>query len=147
VGRLSNRVFGIDDENGARLARALGEALQLTNILRDIGEDARRDRVYLPQDLLRAHGVTGTEAVAVLAHPNLPGACAEMADIAQRRFDEAASLLAKCERRRMRPAIMMMEAYRRILLELSRRGWRDLDRPVSLSRAEKLWILLRHGVI
>jgi phytoene synthase len=147
VGRLSNRVFGIDDETGARLARALGEALQLTNILRDIGEDAGRDRLYLPQDLLGAHGITETDAGAVLAHANLPGVCAEMAGIAQRRFDEAAALLANCDRRRMRPAIMMMEAYRRIFLGLSRRGWRDLDQPVSLSRAEKLWVLLRYGVI
>ena len=147
VGRLSVRVFGIDDETGARVARVLGEALQLTNILRDIGEDARRDRLYLPQDLLRAHGITETDAGAVLAHPNLPGACAELAGIAQRRFDEAAAILVKCDRRRMRPAIMMMEAYRRIFLGLSRRGWRDLDRPVSLSRAEKLWVLLRYGVI
>ena len=147
VGRLSNRVFGIDDETGARVARALGEALQLTNILRDIGEDARRDRLYLPQDLLKAHGITEADADAVLVHPNLPGVCAEIAGIAQQRFDEAAALLAKCDRRRMRPAIMMMEAYRRIFDGLTRRGWHDLDQPVSLSRAEKLWILLRYGVI
>jgi phytoene synthase len=147
VGRLSNRIFGIDDEAGARVARALGEALQLTNILRDIDEDARRDRLYLPQDMLGAHGITETDAGAVLAHPNLPGVCAEMAEIAQHRFNEAAALLATCDRRRMRPAIMMMEAYRRVFLGLSRRGWRDLDQPVSLSWAEKLWVLLRYGVI
>ena len=146
VGRLSNRIFGIDDETGARVARALGEALQLTNILRDIGEDALRDRLYLPQDLLRAHGITEPDIGAVLAHPNLPGVCVEMVGIAQIRFDEATALLAKCDQRRMRPAIMMMEVYRRIFVGLSRRGWRDLDRPVSLSWAEKLWILLRYGV-
>ena len=146
VGRLSNRIFGIDNETGARVARALGEALQLTNILRDIGEDALRDRLYLPQDLLRAHGITEPDIGAVLAHPNLPGACIEIAGIAQIRFDEATALLAKCDQRRMRPAIMMMEVYRRIFVGLSRRGWRDLDRPVSLSWAEKLWVLLRYGV-
>jgi squalene synthase HpnD len=146
VGRLSNRIFGIDDETGARVARALGEALQLTNILRDIGEDALRDRLYLPQDLLRAHGITEPDIGAVLAHPNLPGVCVEMVGIAQIRFDEATALLAKCDQRRMRPAIMMMEVYRRIFVGLSRRGWRDLDRPVSLSWAEKLWVLLRYGV-
>jgi presqualene diphosphate synthase len=147
VGRLSNRVFGIDDETGTRVARALGEALQLTNILRDVGEDARSDRLYLPQDLLRSHGITETDAGAVLAHPNLPGVCAEMAVIAQGRFDEAAALLAMCNRRQMRPAIMMMEAYRRLFLGLSRRGWQDLDQPVKLSWAEKLWVLLRYGLI
>ncbi len=147
VGRLSNRIFGIDDETGARVARALGEALQLTNILRDIDEDAQRDRLYLPLDLLQAHGITKTDIGAVLAHPNLPEVCAEMAGITQARFDEAAALLATCDRRQMRPAIMMMEAYRRVFLGLSRRGWRDLDQPVSLSWAEKLWVLIRYGVI
>ena len=147
VGRLSNRIFGIDEETGTRVARALGEALQLTNILRDIGEDAQRDRLYLPQDLLKAHGITEPNIGAVLAHPNLPGVCVEIAKMAQGRFDEAAFLLAKCDRRRMRPAIMMMEVYRRIFVGLSRRGWRDLDRPVSLSWVEKLWVLLRYGVI
>ena len=147
VGRLSNRIFGLDDETGARVARALGEALQLTNILRDIDEDAQRDRLYLPRDLLKAHGITETDIGAVLAHPNLPEACAEMASVAQGRFDEAATLLATCDGRKMRPAIMMMEVYRRIFLGLSRRGWRDLDQPVSLSWAEKLWVLLRYGVI
>ena len=146
VGRLSNRVFGIDDETGTRVARALGEALQLTNILRDVDEDARSDRLYLPQDMLRKHGITETDADAVLAHRNLPEVCAEVAVIAQGRFDEAAALLATCDRRRMRPAIMMMEAYRRLFVGLSRRGWHDLDRPVKVSWTEKVWVMLRYGL-
>ena len=147
VGRLSIRVFGVEEEKGTRIARALGEALQMTNILRDLEEDAGRDRLYLPADLLRAHGITETDAAAVLAAPRCPDVCAELAAIAHHQFEEAASVLATCDRRRMRPAIMMMEAYRRIFRRLSRRGWARIDRPVALSRLEKLWVLFRHGFV
>lgn len=147
VGRLSNRVFGIGEETGNRVAGALGEALQLTNILRDVHEDAERDRLYLPADLLARHGITDGALPAVLAHPNLARACAELAERAERRFAEAGSLLATCARRQMRPAVMMMEVYRRVFRRLVRRGWHRLAEPVSLSKMEKIWILLRHGMV
>ena len=146
VGRLSNRVFGIGEEMGNRVAGALGEALQLTNILRDVHEDAERDRLYLPADLLARHGIPNGALPAVLAHPSLAPACSELAETVERRFAEADSLLATCDRRQMRPAVMMMEVYRRIFQRLVRRGWRRLAEPVALSKLEKFWILLRHGM-
>jgi len=149
VGRLSNRVFGIDDEQGDPLALALGQALQLTNILRDIAEDAERDRLYLPGDLLAEYGIAPGGEVddigPVLKHPALPELCEWLAGIAEGRFQEAAVRLACCDRRQMRPAIMMMEAYRRVLDRLNRRGWSRLDEPVGLSKVEKLWGMIRHG--
>ncbi|MDP6120964.1 MAG: presqualene diphosphate synthase HpnD [Rhodospirillales bacterium] len=147
VGRLSNRVFGIGEEMGNRVAGALGEALQLTNILRDVHEDAERDRLYLPADLLARHGISDGALPAVLDHPNLALACAEFAEVTERRFAEADTLLATCDRRQMRPAMMMMAMYRRILLRLARRGWRRLAEPVTLSKLEKIWILIRHGTV
>ena len=147
VGRLSNRVFGIDGTAGHELAGALGLALQLTNILRDIHEDALRDRVYLPADLLAAHGIRETDVDSILAHPALPGPCGELADLAQQRFDEAAAIIATCERRAVRPPVIMMKVYHAILRRLLRRGWTRLDQPVRVSKAEKLWIVLRHGLV
>jgi len=147
VGRLSIRVFGVDPEKGDRVAHALGQALQLTNILRDLQEDAGRDRLYLPGDLLRAHGITASDPAAVLAHPAVADVCAEVAETTRRRFDEAVSALAACDRRKVRPAIVMMEVYRRMFGLLVRRGWRRLGEPVALSKAEKLWIALRHGMV
>ncbi len=147
VGRLSNRVFGIDAETGDPVAAALGEALQLTNILRDLAEDAARDRLYLPLSLLRAHGIDDEDPAKVLAHPNMPAAAAALARLAKRRFDEAAALLGRCDRARMRPAVMMMEVYRRIFERLMARGWSNIDEQVGLSKAEKLWIVFRHGII
>jgi phytoene synthase len=145
VGRLSVRVFGIDSGNGDRLARALGEALQITNILRDLDEDADLDRLYLPADLLRRHGVAATDPKAALADAALPGACAELADLAARRFDEAAAVIAACDARAARPAVLMMEVYRRTFRRLRARGWRPPRRPVALSGLEKLWVVVRNG--
>jgi squalene synthase HpnD len=147
VGRLSNRVFGVDAETGDRVAAALGEALQLTNILRDLAEDAARDRLYLPLSLLRAHGIDEEDPAKVLAHSNLPKVCVDIADRARRRFDEAAALLGRCDRAQMRPAVMMMEVYRRIFERLVARGWSSIDKRVSLSKAEKLWVVFRYGII
>lgn len=147
VGRLSCRVFGVADELGRPLAFALGQALQLTNILRDLHEDARRDRLYLPADLLQAHGINQDAPDAVVADPAVAAVCELLADIARRRFAEARSALAACDRRQVRPAVMMMAAYRRILARLMRRGWRNVAVPVALSPLEKLWIVLRHGIV
>ena len=147
VGRLSNRIFGIGEEMGNCVAGVLGQALQLTNILRDIHEDAERDRLYLPAVLLARHGVPDGALPAVLAHPNLAQACAELAETVERLFAEADILLADCDRRQMRPAVMMMEVYRRIFQRLVRRGWRRLAEPVTLSKLEKVWVLVRHGMV
>jgi phytoene synthase len=148
VGRLSVRVFGVPAPDGDRLANAQGQALQLTNILRDLDEDAERDRLYLPADLLRAHGITETDdARQVLRQAALADVCEELAVLAERRFDEAMTVLAVCDRRQVRPARIMLEVYRRTLRQLLRRGWERWNEPVSVSSAEKLWVALRYGLI
>ena len=148
VGRLSVRIFGVPQPTGDLLASALGEALQLTNILRDLKEDARRDRLYLPADLLRQRGiVAGADANTLLQNAAVAEVCGELAAVAGRRFEEAATLVAQCDRRRVRPAVIMMEIYRRTLDRLNGRGWRRWAEPVSLPSAEKLWVALRYGMI
>ncbi len=146
VGRLSNRVFGVDDISGEPVAVALGQALQLTNILRDLAEDAAVDRLYLPGDLLTAHGIPDDDAPRALTHAALPEVCEEIARITERRFAEAEAALSACDRNTMRPAIMMMQVYRRIFERLRRRGWRRLDERVRLSALQKLWVLARYGL-
>ena len=146
VGMLSIRVFGESGEAGQRLAWALGQALQLTNILRDLKEDAERGRLYLPDELLAKHGIATRDPAAVLAHPALPGVCDELAALARRRFEEAIAAMRGCDRRKIRPAVVMMHVYRRVLELLIRRGWRRLDEPAKLSKAAKLWIALRYGL-
>ena len=146
VGRLSCRVFGLGQDIGNRLSASLGLALQLTNILRDLVEDAERDRLYLPADLLRDHGISAVEPQSVLADPNLAAAAAEIGAMAERNFDEAKTLLAQCEADRARPAAMMMEAYGRIFKRMKARGWSRVLEPAGLGKAEKLWVAFRYGL-
>jgi squalene synthase HpnD len=148
VGRLSTRVFGLDADIGTRLALAQGLALQLTNILRDVVEDAARNRLYLPADMLAEHGITDTDDLTrVLAHPRLHQVCEVLAGVARNKFIEAQDLVGQCDPKAVRPAVMMLEVYRRILSRLDRRGWQDLAQPVSLSKLSKLWVAFRYGVL
>ena len=146
VGRLSVRVFGLDDEMGQRLAFHQGLALQLTNILRDISEDAKRGRLYVPRDLLESYDIDAEDLPSILRHPAFPQACETLADFAQRHFSQADAAAAECNREQIRPAIMMMEIYRRIFTKLKQRGWQHLNQPVSLSNISKFWVVLRYGV-
>jgi presqualene diphosphate synthase len=148
VGRLSVRIFGVPQPTGDLLASALGEAMQLTNILRDLKEDARRDRLYLPADLLRKYGVClGSDANAMLHNNAIPDICEELAAMAALKFEEASALVAQCDRRHVRPAVIMMEVYRRTFERLNGRGWRRWAEPIAVPSAEKLWIALRYGMV
>jgi presqualene diphosphate synthase len=147
VGHLSVHVFGDASANAHRVADSLGRALQLTNILRDLDEDARRGRLYLPRELLDRHGISGSDPRVVLADPALPAVCREVASIAEAHFADAAAAMALCSRRAMRPAAVMAAIYRTTLRALLRAGWRDPARRVSLSALTKLWLVLRHGLL
>ena len=135
VGLLSVRVFGARGPRLDQGALALGEALQLTNILRDLAEDAARGRLYLPRELLEREGVASRDPDRVLAHPALPEVCGALAERARRRFAEAELLLASGDRRQLRPALVMMQVYRRTLERLIARGWQRLDQPVRVAQA------------
>ena len=147
VGQLSVRVFGARGEAPERGALALGEALQLTNILRDLAEDTARGRLYLPRELLAQQGITSRDPDRVLAHPALPEVCGALAERARRRFEDADRLFARSDRRRLRPALVMMQVYRRTLERLVARGWQRLDQPVRLARPERLWLAVRYGLL
>ncbi len=140
VGLLSVRVFGC--RGADRFALALGEALQLTNILRDLGEDAALGRLYLPRELLAEAGINDHDPARVLAHPALPRVCEQMADMAETLYAEAQALAAP-HARALRPALAMMGAYRTLLDRLRRRGWQAGQARLSLSRWEMLWTALR----
>jgi presqualene diphosphate synthase len=147
VGRLSNRIFGVDDAAGEPVAVSLGQALQLTNILRDLSEDASLDRLYVPNDMLAAYDIPWGDPHRTLAHPRFGAVCEELAAIAEQRYKDAATAISHCESRLMRPANLMLQNYRRVLVKLMDRGWDRLDEPVSLAKSQKLWILLRYSII
>lgn len=143
VGRLLVRIFA-DDRREAddRFALALGEALQLTNILRDVAEDAALGRLYLPREVLTAAGVP-LHPAAALACPRLPEACRLLAARAEERYDAAIKLLPQVGRRRMWAAVAMMAGYRRLLARLHAQGWTAEGERPRLSRWESAFITLR----
>jgi squalene synthase HpnD/squalene synthase HpnC len=147
VGLLSIRVFGADSEQIRRGALALGDALQLTNILRDLSEDAARGRLYLPRELLQQHRVAYADPASALDDPGLVPVCDALALHAQARFADAERHFGRGDRRQLRPALIMMHVYRRTLDRLIARGWRQLDDPVRLARPERLWLALRYGLL
>ena len=147
VGVLSVRVFGARAPDREAGAVALGDALQLTNILRDLAEDARFGRLYLPRELLRRHGIASDDPAEVLRDPALPAVCRELAARAAARFDAADRWLAREDRHEMRPALIMRGVYRRTLERLIAKDWQQLDPPVRLGKAERLWVAIRHGLL
>lgn len=142
VGRLSVRVFGDASPAADRVAFHLGRALQLTNILRDIDEDAARGRLYLPREYLDAEGVPADPAAA-RTHPALARVSARVAALAHGHFRDATLWMQRCDRRAMRPARLMAATYAAVLTQLQRQHWAG---PVKLSRPRKIALLLRYGL-
>ena len=143
VGMLAIRVFDRANPATESFALALGEALQLTNILRDLDEDAELGRLYLPHELLVDAGIDSTDPALVLAHPNLPQACEALADRADARFADARRVLEGCKRGSLWAAVAMMVLYQRLLIRLRARGWRDRSRRVRIGKRECAWVTLR----
>jgi len=147
VGRLSVRVFGLPEQDGILLAHHLGRALQLTNILRDIDEDATIGRLYLPREGLLHAGITNFDIAAVLANPALPRVCMPLVKRAQAHFAKSDEIMSRNSRRAVRAPRIMSKYYRTILDLLERRGFQSPRQPVRLSKAAKIVILIRYALI
>lgn len=147
VGRLSVRVFGMGEEDGVELAYHLGRALQLTNILRDIDEDAGLGRLYLPREGLYHAGITGDDPNKVIADKSLPKVCAPLAQRAAMHFAKADEIMARNPRRVVRAPRIMSKYYRAILDLLLARGFAAPRQPVRVTKLTKLAILFRYAFI
>jgi len=147
VGRLSVRVFGIEREAGKMLAHHLGRALQLTNILRDLDEDAGVGRLYLPCEALERAGIDTIDPVTALRNPALAKACAEVVERARTHFHEADKIMARSPRKAVRAPRVMGEVYRSILDRLVARGFAAPRAAVRIPRARLAWIMLRFALI
>jgi len=142
VGRLSVRVFGMEHDDGLELAHHLGRALQLTNILRDLDEDAALGRLYLPQDALQSAGITTTDPATAVADPGIGQVCAGIVALAREHFQEADAIMARSPRRIVRAPRIMGAAYHAILDKLVARGFAPPRQPVRLPRVKLLFIVL-----
>jgi len=146
VGRLSVRVFGMEDGPGEALAHALGRALQLTNILRDLDEDAAIGRLYLPAELLRGAGITATEPRAVVADARVDAACRALAEQVRGHYAAAERVLRGRPHGRLMAPRLMAAVYRARLDDMAARGWAPPRAPVRMGKLRLLGIVARAGV-
>jgi phytoene synthase len=147
VGRLSVKVFGMPREDGILLAHHLGRALQLTNILRDIDEDAAIGRLYLPREALFHAGITSNDPSRVAADRALPRVCQPVAERAKAHFAEAEEIMKRNSRRAVRAPRIMGKYYRAILDLLIARGFAAPRAPVRVGKLARLAIVLRYAII
>jgi phytoene synthase len=147
VGRLSVRVFGMNDAEGKSLAHHLGRALQLTNILRDIDEDAAVGRLYLPREALQLANIETIDLALILSNPRLGAACAFIVELARGHFTKANEIMARCSRQVVRAPRIMGAVYRQMLEDMVSRGWSRPRNRVRVNKSHLLWIALRHAFV
>ena len=140
VGILSASIFGVTDQRTLEYAEKLGLAFQMTNIIRDVGEDARNGRIYLPASELQQFGVTAADLLQARHSEKFEQLMAFQAQRAQRLYDEAFALLPAVDRRAQRPGLIMAAIYRALLGEIERDGFHVLQQRISLTPIRKLWL-------
>jgi phytoene synthase len=147
VGEVASGIFGRTQAQTVEYAHKLGLAMQLTNIIRDVGDDARRGRIYLPVNELQQFGVKANEILL----RNKPWGYSErftalmqfQAERAHRLYDEAIALLADTDRSAQKPGLMMANIYRALLVEIEREQFQVLHQRISLTPVRKLWIAMK----
>jgi phytoene synthase len=147
VGRLSIKVFGMEEGPGFDLAHHLGRALQLTNILRDIDEDAAIGRLYLPREyLIEMDCCRQMDPVAIVAKPEIDAVCRKVAGLAHRHYDEASRILASKPKGRIKTPRLMGAVYSEILRASEAQGFAPPRRRISLPKSKLLSLVLRQGL-
>jgi phytoene synthase len=140
VGILSASIFGVTDPRTLKYAEQLGLAFQLTNIIRDVGEDARKGRIYLPVNELQQFGVTAADLLNARHSDKFEALMRFQVARAQLAYDEAFALLPPEDRRAQRPGLMMAAIYRALLGEIERDNYHVLTQRISLTPLRKLWL-------
>jgi phytoene synthase len=143
VGEVAARIFGQTDARTTEYAHTLGLALQLTNILRDVGEDARRGRIYLPVNELQQFNVKANDILSGQYSERFTALMQFQAQRAHALFDQALALLPEADRRAQKPGLMMAAIYRALLQEIERDGFAVLHQRTSLTPIRKLWLAWR----
>jgi phytoene synthase len=146
VGLLAAGIFGYRDARTLDYAKNLGIAFQLTNIIRDVGEDARKNRVYLPVDELQRFGVPAADILQAKETPAFRSLMEFQAERARGYYERAMSSLPARDRRAQRPGLIMAAIYRTLLEEIQRDGFHVLTRRTSLTPLRKFWIAWRTWV-
>jgi phytoene synthase len=146
VGRLSIKVFGMEEGPGFALAHHLGRALQLTNILRDLDEDAAVNRLYLPKEYLEEAGLTDIRPQTALQNPAVDNACQRIAAQARAHYEEADRIMQQRPTGDLRAPRLMGAVYHEILKRMEAVGWVPPRRRVHIPKAQLAWLALRNAL-
>jgi phytoene synthase len=147
VGRLSVRIFGMPEADGLGLAHHLGRALQLTNILRDLDEDAEMGRLYIPREFLAFAGIEIGPPGDVIAHPAIDDACRELARMARGHYRDADRIMRRQTVGHMHAPRLMRRVYGRLLDMMEDVGWAWPRARVRIGKAQIVWIALKCGLV
>jgi len=147
VGLLAAGIFGYRNARTLDYAKDLGIAFQLTNIIRDVGEDARKNRIYLPMDDMKRFGVPAAEILQGRESPRFKALMAFQAERAQQHYKNAMQALPREDRRAQRPGLIMAAIYRALLEEIESEGFRVLTQRTSLTPLRKFWIAWKTWVV
>jgi phytoene synthase len=147
VGRLSIKVFGMDQEPGDRLAHHLGRALQLTNIVRDLDEDAAIGRLYLPREFLADAGISNRDPIGAISNPAIDGVARNVARLAHEHYAQARAILRGRPKGQLRAPKLMGAVCAQILAKMETQGWAPPRSRASIGKGELFLILLRHGLM
>ena len=147
VGRLSVKVFGMPEPEGFELAYCLGRALQFTNVLRDLDEDAAIGRLYMPRELLTAAGIEGDDPLTVVADPRIDAAAHALAELARGHYQCADMVLGLKPAGRLAAPRLMSGVYGRILRKMEVQGWAPPRERARVSKRDLMWIVLRRGLL
>jgi phytoene synthase len=147
VGRLSVKVFGMAEAPGIALAGPLGRALQLTNILRDVDEDAGIGRLYLPREPLEEAGITSSDPDTVIADPRVDIACKAVAKIARDYYRQADAVMARRPAGKLAAPRLMSAVYANILTKMEAAGWAPPRERAKIGKVALLWIVLSRGLM
>ena len=137
----------MDEEPGSALAHHLGRALQLTNILRDIDEDARSHRLYLPREFLVEAGIEAGDPANAISEPGIDRVCRKVASLAHDHYREAKRVMASRPRGRIRTPKLIGAVYSQILSEMEKTGWLPPRHRVSLGKLRLLGIVITDGLL
>ena len=148
VGMLSLCVLGLSSVDAEALALSLGEGFQLTNILRDLDEDAALGRLYIPRELLEEHEIDlRLSPCHIVDSPAIHASCCALATQAYQCYHTADMILARLDRRYIYPILLMFGIYERMLIHLEKQGWHPPRTPLHLSKIEKLWAAIQKGLL
>ena len=146
VGLISLKIFGCYDKKSKSFGLYLANALQITNILRDIKEDRLMGRMYIPRDILDKNGIKTNKIILILKNKNFPDACRNLSKFADLNFNNANRVLKSCSKKKLKSAILMMDTYKLLLKKLKKENWQNINKKITLTSVEKVFLFIK-GII